>query len=284
MNPTLHAIRAGLDRGWREFRQSMTTAADLTYALVINGILLTVLYFQRNSQLEGAWHSLAAATMPSLLGMTVAVGGLMTMATVLTMEREDGTLLRAKATPRGLVGYLVAKIVLISLNTLVSVVVLMVGGVLLTDGPKLNGLAGLLTLAWVLALGLTATLPWGAIIGASLKSSSSVFSLTFLPIGGLAAISGIFYPIAVLPGWLQGVAQVFPMYWLGLGMRSALLPDAAATAEIGQSWRHLETATVLGIWAVVGLIFAPRVLRRMARRESTSFVQLRRQQVLQRGY
>ena len=73
-----------------------------------------------------------------------------------------------------------------------------------------------------------------------------------------------------LPGWLQGVAQAFPIYWLGLGMRSALLPDALAAVELGGSWRHLETLGVLGVWAVLGLVLAPVVLRRMARRESGS--------------
>jgi ABC-2 type transport system permease protein len=103
-----------------------------------------------------------------------------------------------------------------------------------------------------------------------------------LPVMGLVAISGIFYPISALPGWLQGIAQVFPMYWLGLGMRSALLPDAAASVELGGSWRHLQTIGVLGIWAVLGLVVAPIVLRRMARRESGSSVAERREQLLQR--
>ncbi|ULR55751.1 hypothetical protein L3078_44320 [Streptomyces deccanensis] len=58
------------------------------------------------------------------------------------------------------------------------------------------------------------------------------------------------------------------MYWLGLGLRSALLPADAVAAEIGDSWRHLETAGVLGVWAVAELLLAPSVLRRMARRES----------------
>ena len=62
----------------------------------------------------------------------------------------------------------------------------------------------------------------------------------------MIAISGIFYPISGLPGWLHPVAQVFPVYWLGLGTRAALSPDAAAAAEIGGSWRHLETFVVLG--------------------------------------
>jgi ABC-2 type transport system permease protein len=101
-------------------------------------------------------------------------------------------------------------------------------------------------------------------------------------VGIVLAISGVFYPITALPSWLQWVGQVFPMYWLGLGMRSALLPESAAIVEIGQSWRHPETVAVLGAWAVVGLIAAPLVLTRMARRESGSRLAERREQALQR--
>jgi ABC-2 type transport system permease protein len=85
-----------------------------------------------------------------------------------------------------------------------------------------------------------------------------------------------------MPEWLQGVAQVFPIYWLGLGMRSAMLPDALRMAEIGDSWRHLETVGALLAWAVVGLLLAPVVMRRMARRESGSSVAARRERAMQR--
>ena len=84
---------------------------------------------------------------------------------------------------------------------------------------------------------------------------------------GLVAISGIFYPIQQLRGWLQGVAQVFPIYWLGSGMRSALLPDRPRRVEIGGIVAApRDRRLVLGAWAVVGLVVAPMVLRRMARR------------------
>ena len=36
--------------------------------------------------------------------------------------------------------------------------------------------------------------------------------------------------------------------------------------ELTHSWRTLETLGVLGLWAIVGLLVAPVVLRRMARR------------------
>lgn len=119
------------------------------------------------------------------------------------------------------------------------------------------------------------------IIGALVPSTQKVGTWGMLPVLGLAGISGIFYPIQQLWGWVQVIAQVFPMYWLGLGMRSAFLPDSAAALEIAGSWRTLETVLVLTAWAIVGLVVTPLVLRRMARRQSASQVEVARQAAVQ---
>ncbi|MEU5850114.1 ABC transporter permease [Saccharopolyspora shandongensis] len=272
------AVRAGLQRGWIEFRQTLTTAQDLWGYLFPTVILLVVMSFQSGSTVAG--FSLGAMTLPGVLGMGIGFSGLITIAQQLTVEREDGTLLRAKATPDGMFGYLIGKITLVGCMSLVSLVILLVPGLVMFDGLA-TGVGTWLTLAWVLVLGLVATMPIGAIIG-SLFSSPRSLGLIMLPMMGLIAISGIFYPITGYPEWLQWIAQAFPMYWLGLGMRSALLPDALAAAEIGESWRHLETVGVLGLWAVIGLVVAPVVLRRMARRESGSSVAARREKAMQR--
>ena len=129
-------------------------------------------------------------------------------------------------------------------------------------------------------LGLLATLPLGAVLGSLFASQRSAGGPMLLLLAGLAAISGIFYPITHLPVFLQWTGQVFPLYWLGLGMRSALLPNAMAAVEVGHSWRHLATFGVLSAWAVAGLVLAPVVLRRMARRESGSNVAARREKAM----
>jgi ABC-2 type transport system permease protein len=139
-----------------------------------------------------------------------------------------------------------------------------------------------LTMVWVVALGFLASLPIGAVIG-SIFSDPSWTGLMVLPSFGLIGISGMFYPITHFPVWLQDIAQVFPLYWAGLGMRSALLPAHQAAVEIGGSWRHLATFGVLAAWAVLGLTLAPVVMRRMARKESGSNMEHRKAKAIARA-
>lgn len=282
MSPVAHATRLGLSRGWTEFRKSLTSGQDMGFTIFFAVVVVAILYLQRGRTVEGTSLSLAMATLPSVVGMMVAMGAFTGAAGALTVEREDGTLLRAKAIPHGMIGYVVGRIVSVSLLSVIGLVIVLVPGLFMVPELASTGLTGWLTLVLVVALGLLATLPWGVIVGSLAKSPNALFGLAMLPLMVITAISGIFYPIAALPGWLQGVAQAFPIYWLGLGVRSALLPDSAAVVEIAGSWRPLQTIGVLGLWALAGLVIASPVLRRMARRESGSDMEQRRQRAMQR--
>ncbi|ABP55597.1 ABC transporter permease [Salinispora tropica] len=281
MSPTTTALRAGLRRGLIELRSTFTNFQDLWNYFFPTLVLLIAVFFMRGATVPGTDFSLGARTLPSALGMGLLFGGLLGLAQQLVVDREDGTLLRAKAIPNGMLGYLVGKLVLVSSVAMIGLVIQLTPGVFFLEGLRLGDPGAWLTLAWVVPLGLVATLPLGAMIGSLIENPRNM-GLVVLPVMGLIAVSGIFYPINDLPGWLQGVAQVFPLYWLGLGMRSALLPADLAAVEISESWRHLEMVAVLGAWAVLGLALAPVLLRRMARRESGSRVAARREQAMQR--
>jgi ABC-2 type transport system permease protein len=280
MNAQLVAARNGLTRGWIELRHTFRDSQDLWGYFFPTVILLVVMFFMRNATVPGTDFSLGARTLPSALGMGIVFGGLVNLAQQLMLEREDGTLLRAKATPNGMLGYLVGKITVVSGMMLIGFVLQLVPGMFIVNGLALNTVGAWLTLIWVLVIGLVATMPIGAIVG-SLIGNPRNFGLVMLPLMGLIATSGIFYPLTNYPTWLQWIGQAFPVYWLGLGMRSAMLPNEMAAVEFGQSWRHLETLGVLGLWAAAGLILAPIVLRRMARRESGSSVAARREKAMQ---
>ncbi|KUO05700.1 ABC transporter permease [Streptomyces sp. DSM 15324] len=277
---TATAVRSGMAAGRLEIRQSLGNVQDVVGMLFIPTVLFVVAFVRRGSDIGGTNFSLGSTTLAGLLGMTLAFNGLQAVAFNLLMEREDGTLLRAKAAPNGMIAYLISKIIHSAATTLITTALLLVPGVLLFDGVSLDGVGSWFTLAWVLVLGMLATMPIGAVLGSVLTSPRNIGVVMF-PLLALFGISGIFFPMTEAPEWLQWTAQVFPVYWLGLGMRAALLPDAFATVEIEHSWRYAETFGVLGAWAVIGLSLAPVVLRRMARKESGSAIAERQKAAMQ---
>ncbi|MER7044198.1 ABC transporter permease [Streptomyces jumonjinensis] len=280
MSPLGTALRAGWSRGLIELRQSFTNGGDLFNHFFWPVLMLIVTFLMRDVSFGSSGFELGTLMLPSVLGMNAAMA-MIAMSHLLTAEREDGTLLRAKATPHGMAGYLVGKIVSVSGGLIADLAIFLIPGLLIVPGLTIGSAEAWLTLAWVLALGLVATLPIGAVLG-SVFTNARAQGLLLLPVLGVIAISGVFYPITSLPEWTQWIAQLFPVYWLGLGMRSALLPDSAVAVEIGESWRQAEMIGVLGVWTVLGLVLAPIVLRRMARRESGSRVAERRERALQR--
>jgi ABC-2 type transport system permease protein len=280
VNPSLHATRLGLRRGWTEFTQSVRSTQDQGYYLFTAVLVLGYLFLRRNTEVDGTDLLLPSVALPSILGALIAFGVVIGPAYSLAMEKEDGTLLRHKAVPHGLRGYFAGQLLFQSMGLLPQMVVILVPSFLLFDDLMADA-SGWLTVVWVLLLGLLATMPIGMLIGALVPSTQKVGSWGMLPVMVLAGISGIFYPIQQLWWWVQIVAQVFPMYWIALGMRSAFLPAEAAALEIADSWRTWETLGVLGAWAIVGALVTPRVLRRMARRQTGSQVEAARDASLQ---
>ncbi len=261
MNPHISAIRAGLARGRIEFRHNI---GQMFNYVVFPMIALVAIYVFTTTT---SGISLGVRAIPGILAANLVFTGLMGLAITLIMERADGTLLRAKATPNGVLGYLIGKVVSHATISIATLFIVLVPAGFLFDGLRVHTVTSWATLSWVLALGMLATLPFGAILGSLFTNPRNIRFMT-LVLMGLMVISGVFYPLTVLPQWIQWLGQAFPLYWLGLGMRSAMLPDALVGEEIAASWRHVETVGVLGLWAVVGLAVAPVVLRRMARRQS----------------
>lgn len=282
MNARLNAIRAGMQRGAIEMRNSLQTPTDIGYYLVGNIVFVVVMIFNRSVMIEGLGISVAQLAFPGVLAMIVVFVSTYGLATLVSTEREDGTLLRAKSLPHGMTGYVAGQTTRTTLELAFSAAILIIAGSILIPGLWTNGLLTLLEVIGLLLLGLLATLPLGIALGSLFKNPRALGGWGFFVFAGLILVSGLFMPLADLPWWGQLIGQVFPLYWLGLGMRSVLLPESTVVIELGESWRTLEMLGVLGAWAVVGLLLAPVLLRRMARRESGSAVEARRQSALQR--
>jgi len=70
--------------------------------------------------------------------------------------------------------------------------------------------------------------------------------MTFIISSVLLLVSGVYYPISVLPGWMQGLARVSPATYVLEGMRATVL-DGRSTAELGQ---YLLPMGVIGLLTI----------------------------------
>jgi ABC-2 type transport system permease protein len=53
MNMLANTIRLGIKRGWIEFKIAIRDPQAITWAVIITGIFLIVLWFQRGKDVEG---------------------------------------------------------------------------------------------------------------------------------------------------------------------------------------------------------------------------------------
>lgn len=278
----LHAIRVGLRRGWRLCVLSLRNPEDISFYLLWGGGMAVYLILNRNTVLEGTDIALPAFALPGVIAAMIVFGGIAGPAFSLVLEREDGTLLRAKSAPYGMDGYVTAQVVYQVFGALPMLVILLVPSAFVIDDLMPRGVLGWLVVLGLIVLGLVATMPIGMIIGSLARKPTHVSTWGFLPVIGLTLFSGVFGPITTHPTWVQGLVQGFPTYWLGHLMRWTFLPDGAKAVELGGQWRLGPALLVVTAWAVVGLVLVPRVLRRMARRESGSAVEARMAERMQR--
>ncbi|WP_420493635.1 ABC transporter permease [Muricoccus aerilatus] len=101
--------------------------------------------------------------------------------------------------------------------------------------------AALMMMGWAVALGVTALI---------LRHGAGAESLAWSVLFGLAPISAVYYPVSILPGWLQPVALATPSAHVFEGMRAALIEGRVA-------WGHLGWAFALDLlWiGAMGWVF-----------------------------
>lgn len=111
-----------------------------------------------------------------------------------------------------------------------------------TLGPVLVAYVfALMAMGWAVALAVTALI---------LRHGAGAEALAWGVMFGIAPFAAVFYPVAILPGWLQPVALAIPAAHVFEGMRAALIGGVIA-------WDHLAWAVLLDVvWmAVAAWIF-----------------------------
>ncbi|WP_236571711.1 ABC transporter permease [Rhodovarius lipocyclicus] len=203
------------------YRRSMPRLIELMYW----PILQMVVWGFITAYLAGEQNNVASAAAGVLLGGVLlweaALRSQMGFSLSFLEEmwsRNLGHIFVSPLRPRELVLALMA---LALARTLVAVLPAMVlawalyGFNILNLGPALVGFfAALVIMGWAVALGVTSLI---------LRFGQGAEALAWSVLFGITPFAAVFYPVSVLPAWLQPVAYALPAAHVFEGMRAALL-------------------------------------------------------------
>lgn len=116
--------------------------------------------------------------------------------------------------------------------------------------PLIAFFVNLLVMGWALGLALS---------GLILRFGQSAESLAWLAVFLLAPVSAIYYPLSILPGWLQAIAWFLPSAHVFEGMRAVLFDQAVRLDHLAWAMGLNVIYIVLGVLA---FLLAVRVARR----------------------
>jgi len=240
----LHELAAQQRLFWRS-----REAAFFTFVLPLVFLVLIGSVYG-SSEVDGIRGS--TYLLAGLLGYSVISTAFVGLAITLVLRRESGVLKRVRGTPLPTPMFLGAVIgstlLVIALG---SVAQLLVGRFVVDAGwpsrPGELAVALLIGAASFAALGLAIT---GVIRSA--EGASALVNAISLP---LVFISGVFFSVDSLPGFLQAVAEVSPLTYLLRLVRECVV---AGGEGLGGA---LEAIAVLAGWGLAGLVVAVRMFR-----------------------
>ena len=223
-------------------------AAFFTFLLpIVFLVLLGSVY--GDEEIEGIRAS--SYLVAGLLGYGVVATAFAGLAITLVIRRESGVLKRVRGTPLPPAVYLAAMIastlIVIALEAVAQVAI----GHFLLDAawPAAPG-----SLVAALLLGATVFAALGLALTAVVRSaegSSAIINAIYLP---MAFISGVFFSVRALPGFLEAVAEVLPLTHLLRLVRAVFIEGDSVVSSP-------RAIAALAVWGALGLVLAVRTFR-----------------------
>ncbi len=192
----------------------------------------------------------AAYYVPSILAMALMQLGIFS-AIPLVEQREKHILKRLSATPLRRWN-LVGSNILMRLTIAVLQAVLIVGIGVMVLGVTVVG--SLLLVAGFVILGAVTFISIGYVIASFARTEEAANGMTSVVQFPLMFLSGIFFPIALMPAFLQPVAALLPLTYLADALRQVM----AGGVPYAPLWAD---ALILAAWMAVSFLISARYFR-----------------------
>jgi len=188
--------------------------------------------------------------LPVLVAVLVAVSGVLSLVTIVSIYREGGILKRLRATPLRPHTILAAHVLVKLLLTVVTLVAMMLAGRRYIPTDVHVPVAGF---AAALVMSSLSVLSVGFVIASvvpTARFAQPVGALIFYP---MMAISGLFVPVGMLPPLLRAVARLMPLTYA-----VSLLQGI----WVGEAWSaHAGDMIALAVIAAASLAVSARIFR-----------------------
>ncbi len=249
-------IRLGLLSGKLEIRAFFRNTTAVVFGLLFPALLMVLFATIFNEPIEGTGVNVAQYMAAGIIAISVATVAFSNLGIAVATERGEGRIKRLAGTPLPVGSYFIGKIVGVVVNTVLGVGILLAIAIPAygLDLPA-DGMRWAMFLVTVL-LGLTSCTLLGIAMGTVPPNGRTAPGIITPPFLVLQFISGTFLQFTTQPGWLQAIADAFPLRWMALGMRSALLPDQFVREETGQTWQRPTVLIILAAWVVGGALLA----------------------------
>ena len=190
-----------------------------------------------------------------IVAMSIMQSGVFSVAFIFVRLRNQGVLRRFKASPAGPAHFLIALIITRMVIILFQVYAMLLIATLVLDVDVGPGRP----LAWV-ETGLIAVfascvfIALGLVISNIAKTENSAAPLATGINMPMMFLSGVFFPLSVLPAWLASATQYLPLSFLADALRPVVI-----SAE--PLWSQGASLIGLAAWALVIFVLSVRVFR-----------------------
>ncbi|MFA6588563.1 MAG: ABC transporter permease [Patescibacteria group bacterium] len=184
--------------------------------------------------------------LPGIIAMAVMQMAVFSVAFVFADYKEKGILKRLLATPLKPFQFVTANVITRLMVAIAQTAILIIMGILIYK-THVYGSYPLVLLISI--LGGIMFLGLGFIISGIAKTVESVPALANLLVFPMMFLSGIFFPINSMPGWLQSIVQYFPLTHFAHALREVMANGA------GFSLIAKDVYWMLG-WSIVLIVLA----------------------------
>jgi ABC-2 type transport system permease protein len=190
------------------------------------------------------------AGLPVLAALLMSISAVVSLVTIIAIYREGGILKRLRATPLHPATILTAHVLVKLLLTSVTLALLIAAGrrYYAPDTP-----AEIARFAAALLFSTACVLSIGFLIASVVPTARFAQPLAGVIFYPMIALSGLFFPIAVLPPWLQAAARVMPMTYAVSLLQGVWRGDALSS--------HLWDIGVIALFGAAFTALASRVFR-----------------------